>query len=574
MSFTSYALVIHDEDVYSHKAGISYLSMSVAGGLVLLMGIFILYDFSGTLLISEMADHIHDMGRFKYVISALIIAGFGVKASLFPFHVWVPKAYSAAPTPASAVLAGVLKKTGVFGIMIMTMVIFKGDLIVSSVLVVLGFLNILVGGFFAIFQRNVKRILAYSSMSQAGYIFVGIGLAGLLKEHGAVAVMGTLFHIVNHGLFKVLLFLGAGLIYMLLNDLSINKIRGFGRYKSKLKYIFLIAICGIVGMPGFNGYISKTLLHEALAEAHHMYHTDWFIVAEILFTLGSAFTAAYMCKLFVAVFVEKNEAFYGQYKDLIRKRAMVPMFVLSGAIMLIGMKPEMFINVFEVALSNLGYESHVSIEFFTMKPMGMALGTIILGIGIYMVFVRTMLYRVVEGKRIYVNPSLSWFQLEEHLYRPVVLAVFKVSSMVFKKIDRVVINFVEGTNNFVNGVAAWDGGRFKDLKLLDNIRIVKSRNIGIYNKTVAKVHEIDSDHMKDSLYSILDQAKAKVSETARIEKKHSSEDDEVQREEEYITLKSLIKKAHTDASGITYSIYLLAVVLVATIGVMFFVNGV
>jgi len=359
--------------------------------------------------------------------------------------------------------------------------------------------------------------------------------------------MGTLFHIVNHGLFKVLLFLGAGLIYMLLNDLSINKIKGFGRYKSKLKFIFLIGICGIVGMPGFNGYISKTLLHEALAEAHHMYHTDWFIVAEVLFTLGSALTAAYMCKLFVAVFVEKNKAFYGQYKDLIRKRAMVPLFVLSGGIILIGIKPEFFVNVFEMALGNLGYEGHVSIEFFAMKPMGTAMGTILLGIGIYAVFVRKMLYRVVEGKRIYVNPSLSWFQLEEHLYRPVVLAVFKVSSAVFKKIDRIVINFVEGTNNFVNGVAAWDGGNFKDFKLFENIRIVKFDKARSYNRVVDKTRAV---------------------------KNHLIEDNMQRHKEEYVTLKSLIKKAHTDASGITYSIYLLALVLVATIGFMFIVNGI
>ena len=188
MSFTSYALVIHDEDDYSHEAGDTYITMAVAGGLVLLMGLFLMYNYTQTLEISQLYDKIYTIGNMKYVISALIIIGFGVKAGMFPLHNWLPKAHPAAPAPASAILSGILLKTGIFGILVTSQIIMKGDIYISTAIFVLGLINMFLGGLLAIFQRNIKRILAYSSMSQMGYILVGIGLMGILKEHNAVAI--------------------------------------------------------------------------------------------------------------------------------------------------------------------------------------------------------------------------------------------------------------------------------------------------------------------------------------------------------------------------------------------------
>lgn len=189
-----------------------------------------MYDYTKTLSITELQVACQSLGNIKYLISTLIIIGFGVKAGMVPLHVWLPKAHPAAPAPASAILSGILLKTGIFGIII-TMEIMGGDFIIALVILVLGFINMFLGGLLAMFQRNIKRILAYSSMSQIGYILIGIGLMGILKEHRAIAVYGTLYHIINHAIFKVLLFMLAGTIYMVLHELSINEIGGFGKNK-------------------------------------------------------------------------------------------------------------------------------------------------------------------------------------------------------------------------------------------------------------------------------------------------------------------------------------------------------
>ena len=247
MSFTSYALIINDEDDYSHDAGNTYIIMAVTGGLILLMGLFLLYNSTQTLDISELRVKVSILGNIKYLIVTLIIIGFGVKAGMVPLHIWLPKAYPSAPTPATVVLSAVLAKTGIFGIILTIEVIMSGDFIISIIILVIGFLNMFIGGILAMMQRNIKRILAYSSMSQIGYILVGIGLIGILKENRIIAIYGTLYHVINHGIFKALLFMGTGTIYLVLNELSINKIGGFGIDKRVLKILFFIGMLSIIG---------------------------------------------------------------------------------------------------------------------------------------------------------------------------------------------------------------------------------------------------------------------------------------------------------------------------------------
>ncbi|WP_053954913.1 complex I subunit 5 family protein [Inediibacterium massiliense] len=452
MSFTSYALIIHDEDQYAHEAGKSYLAMAIGAGLVLLMGLFILYDYTGTLNISELGMKMKKIGNIQYLISGLMIIGFGTKASMFPLHVWLPKAHPAAPTPASAILSGILIKTGIFGI-IVTVWMIEIDETLSTILFVLGLVNMFLGGFLALFQRNIKRILAYSSMSQAGYILVGIGLYGLLKDHKSVAIYGTLYHIVNHAIFKVLLFMGAGIIYMVLHELSINKIKGFGKNKTKLKAVFFIGLLAIIGMPGFNGFISKTILHEALGVAHHMYHNIWFTIAEIIFTLSSSFTVAYLLKIFITVFVEKNEQYNGQLKHLVKKRAIFPMATLAGVIVYIGIFPNSISPILQKAIYIFGTSKYTPIHFYKPAYIISSIKTIFIGVLIYIIFVQKVLRKEVEGEKIYINPSLNWFNLERDLYKPVLVYTFRFTSAIFHFIDRIVVDFVYLTQGVIQSIS-------------------------------------------------------------------------------------------------------------------------
>ncbi|QZY55291.1 complex I subunit 5 family protein [Crassaminicella profunda] len=502
MSFTSYALIIHDQDEYALDAGKIYIGMAIAGGMVLLMGLFLLYEYTGVLNISQLGESIKVLGSMKYLISFLIIVGFGVKASIVPLHVWVPKVYPAAPTPASAVLSGVLLKTGLFGIMITTEILMQGDFMVSSVIFGLGLANMFLGGLLALFQRNIKRVLAYSGMSQAGYILVGIGLCGILKSHKAIAVYGTLYHMINHAVFKVLLFMGTGIIYMVLHEVSINKIRGFGKHKKILKGVFFIGLCAIIGMPGFNGFISKTLLHEALYEAYNLYPNTWMNLAKMIFTISSSFTIAYMLKIFVTVFMEKDEKYKGQLKDHIKKRALLPMVILSIAILYIGMKPESILVVLNGTVENFGITQGLEVHFYTASNIKSSFLTIFIGIGIYIGFVRGYLRRV-DGKEIlYVNPSLRWFNLERNVYAPVLKGTFLSTSVVFHVLDRAVVSSVHYIGDALKGFSGMKikGSSYREFstKKGEDCVIKEKRELYSLKEVIAKL----SRNMNSLMYSV------------------------------------------------------------------------
>ncbi|MEJ8553835.1 complex I subunit 5 family protein [Tepidibacter sp. Z1-5] len=464
MAFTSYMLVIHDDDVYSHEAGRIYLGMSIASGMITLMGILLLFDYTNTLNISEISSVIDSIGSMKYTIGFSLMIGFAVKACMFPLHVWLPKVYPASPTPATAVLSGILSKAGVYGIMIVSICIMKNDKLFCEVLLILSFMSMFVGGFLAIFQRNIKRILAYSSMSQIGYILMGVALIGLLGEHNEMAIYGSMYHIVNHGLFKVLLFMVAGIIYMILGELSINKIKGFGKHKNLLKGLFLIGMLGVIGMPGFNGFISKTMLHHALSES---FHGNKAILLEILFTICSSFTVAYLLKIFVAIFVEQNDEFKGQYKTKIKKRALIPMIILSISIIYVAINPSFLINIMNK--DNLFFDIHLSgdfdMKFYSIDNIKSSIITILLGAGIFMLFIRKYLLVEECGSRAYKNPSLNWVNIENDFYRPVCKLVYNILCIAFSAVDTFVVKIVKNTDRKIKKFANIE---MSNIKYTDN----------------------------------------------------------------------------------------------------------
>jgi len=493
MSFTSYALIINDEDDYSHDAGNTYIIMAVTGGLILLMGLFLLYNYTQTLDISELRLVVSGLSDIKYLIVTLIIIGFGVKAGMVPLHIWLPKAYPAAPTPATIILSAVLAKTGIFGIIVTIEVIMSGDFKISIIILIIGFLNMFIGGFLAMMQRNIKRILAYSSMSQIGYILVGIGLIGILKEHRTIAIYGTLYHVINHGIFKALLFMGTGTIYLILNDVSINKIGGFGINKHLLKIIFFIGVLSIIGMPGFNGFTSKTMLHEALIEAQHMYGGAFFKICEIVFIISSSFTVAYLLKIFVAVFIEKGNHEFEKVKAKISKSALIPMGILSLMSIYIGINPSAILHVLDKALKPFGDAHPITVNLYTLDNTKSSLVIILIGIIIYMGFIRKVLKKGEGTNWYYVNPTLNWISLDKHIYRPLGKSIIFISSFIFNIIDGAVVNSVTFVGNSIDSISKLEIDYGKSI-----MRRIRSRVINLFNiKDINKCSiDIDVDNLK------------------------------------------------------------------------------
>lgn len=421
MSFTSYVWVAHDERKDSLRAAETYLAVAVIGGMVMLMGLFLLYHQVGTLemdLLLE-ASRKCENKTVLYVAGGCMLFGFGAKAGMFPLHIWLPKAHPVAPAPASALLSGILTKSGIFGILVVSCNVFLHDKNWGSVVLWLGVVTMFGGAMLAVFSVNLKRALACSSMSQIGFILIGIGMQGILGEENALAVRGTVLHMVNHSLIKLVLFMAAGVVYFNLHKLELNDIRGFGRKKPLLMFSFLMGALSIGGIPLWSGYISKTLLHESIVEGGQT-------VVEWIFLFTGGLTVAYMLKLFVAVFVEKNQnqeamdASNGHYMN--GQTA----FALAGSAVILpvlGFLPYLTMNrLADLAQGFMHGEAPLeAVQYFAFGNLKGGLISIAVGVIVYFGFIRTCLMRKDEtGAKSYVNLWPSWLDMENLIYRPVI----------------------------------------------------------------------------------------------------------------------------------------------------------
>ena len=304
MSFTSWTWVIHTETKEALRAAETYLYVAVAGGLIMLMGLFLIYSAAGTLRFDELsAVQFAIPSGTKFAAGLCIALGFGAKAGMFPLQIWMPRSYPAAPTPATALLSSMLSKSGVFGIIAVTANLFPAgkESAWGDTLLILAVITMLMGAVLALFSKDLKRTLACSSMSQIGFILVGVAMYSILTEERGMAAAGATIHILNHSLIKQTLFVASGVIFLNLGTHSFDAIRGFGRGKPAFMIAFLAGACTVAGIPGFSGYISKTLLHEAIVEAGGYAWAEW------LFLIAGGFTFAYMAKLVFLLLIAKPE---------------------------------------------------------------------------------------------------------------------------------------------------------------------------------------------------------------------------------------------------------------------------
>ncbi len=411
LTISLYLLIIHDEDDYSHEAGEIYLNMAIFGGMVQLLGIFLLYAYTGTVYISEIGEAFSHLGLIKYLIALLVFVGYAVKASCFPLHVWLPKAHPAAPSPASAILSGVMLKCGVFGIIMIVKDFLQFDLNFRTLVMVIAFCNIIITGILAMYQRNLKRIMAFSSMSQIGFILLGVAL---LQPGHHYAAYGTLLYIINHSIYKVLLFLCAGVLMMISKDLSLNKIRGYGRGMWLLFIVFALGVLGLIAFPGFNGFLGKTLLYHSL-ELYVESHGAWAHLLLWLFELGSMITVAYSAKMITAIFTTPHEKLV---LDKPTKWIYFPLLLLGGLIIYEGTHPAQIMEILSIPAQQLGGMPHFEYHFYEAENIMHSLVITLFGILIYVFFINRVLLKEVDGRQIYINPSLEWISFEKMLYQP------------------------------------------------------------------------------------------------------------------------------------------------------------
>mgnify|MGYP001031226191 CR=1 FL=1 len=341
MTFAAYLLVIHEESREAVQAGSVYLYLSVIGGLFLLGAIFFLHHHLGHTEFLPSLDRIINKGVNPWWLFLVLILGFGVKAGMLPLHIWLPKAHPVAPAPASALLSALMIKTGAYGFLRFLFVIFTAPSAAGVfpiqeqfgyVFIWIGAVTMLGGALMALIHAPMKRILAYSSISQMGYILFSLGTGVMLGRRGAFGFAGAWMHMINHAFFKSFLFLLAGAVYLQTRELNLDKLGGLKKQMPLTFAFFLIAAASITGVPGFNGYVSKVLIHEGILEAYHFKGWPALLWLERIFVFTGGLTAAYISKIWLKTFLARPKRKWAQVKDLSREFTIV--FMIYTAVVL------------------------------------------------------------------------------------------------------------------------------------------------------------------------------------------------------------------------------------------------
>jgi len=276
-AIASYALVAFGCEAEELEAAFKYLILGTVGSAFILLGVTVLYSLTGHLNMAQVAARLPEVGATGPAVllaAAALLGGLALKAAMVPFHAWLPDAHPSAPAPISAMLSGVLiKAAGVYTIARIVFNVLGVSPHYAWVLILLGALSMVVGVFLAVGQWDFKRLLAYHSISQMGYVVLSFGVAaGLLAKGGSEAVagfclLGGLFHLFNHAAFKSVLFLSAGSIEQQTGTRMLKEMGGLTRRMPVTSFCCRVGALSISGVPPFNGFFSKLIIIIGLALA-------------------------------------------------------------------------------------------------------------------------------------------------------------------------------------------------------------------------------------------------------------------------------------------------------------------
>jgi proton-translocating NADH-quinone oxidoreductase chain N len=343
MCVSSYVLVAFRKTEWEPiEAGVKYLIMSAAGSATLLLGMSLLYGITGTLNFQGLASALTAAKQNVWLSMSflLILTGFGVKAAIVPLHTWLPDTYSAAPTSVSALLSGAVTETGVYAL---ARTLFSAFLAFqvqwSLVLAVLSIVTMTLGNITALLQKDVKRLLAYSSIAQVGYMLVGLAVGTQL------GLTGTFLQILNHALMKGTAFLCIGAIIYRTGTRQLDEIAGVGRKMPLTLIIFAISLFALTGMPPLNGFVSELTLFTSAVQAN----MAWLGIAIIL---NSILSAAYYLQ--VIRFLVRP----GMSEKLEKVKEaplimLVPIAIMAILIILLGVYPDPVLNLARKAAQSL-----------------------------------------------------------------------------------------------------------------------------------------------------------------------------------------------------------------------------
>lgn len=398
MSLSSFFLVIFENEKKEIlKAGIKYLIFMHISVIFIIIAFAMLSLKTGSYDFGTFTSVLQDNKIFTNTIFFLAFIGFGTKAGFVPFHNWLPDAHPAAPSHVSAIMSGIMIKTGIYGILrIITLINIPSKLIAFSVLLI-SVISALYGILYAISQYDLKRLFAYSSIENIGIIGIGIGtgMLGLTYGNSIVTFLGfsgAILHILNHSIFKQLLFLLAGSVYIKTHTRDIEKLGGLIKSMPISGILFLLGSIAICALPPFNGFISEFLIYFGMIQGLTI--TNFFVILALIFTIaGLAFvgTMAILCftKAYSIVFLGMPRSDTAAHvTNDVDKTMTIPMIILMILSLTIGLfpqhalqlisKPVNFISKASMELSAMPIEILQQISIFTIVLF--ALITVIIAI--------------------------------------------------------------------------------------------------------------------------------------------------------------------------------------------------
>lgn len=306
MSIPTYALAAFSKrDPISNEAAIKYFLFGALSSAILVLAIGLVYGVTGTTNIGEaivsMVNVQKDLVPVTLLALALFIAGFGFKMGLVPFHMWLPDAYEGAPTTIGALLAAGTKKAGfAAAIRVIVLATFVLHLDWATALAVIAVFTMTLGNLGALVQKSVPRILAYSSIAQAGYIMIGLALAPYSDQ----ALGGSLFHILNHAVMKSAAFIAVAAVSITLASYSLEKYRGLAKRMPITAIALSISLLALAGVPPLNGFWSKLVLfNAAIVTGPEIWWGPYLAIAGVL---NSALSLGYYAWIMRKMYMEES----------------------------------------------------------------------------------------------------------------------------------------------------------------------------------------------------------------------------------------------------------------------------
>jgi hydrogenase-4 component B len=381
MSLTSWALVVsHHREAENVRAGYIYLLMAGFGTLALLLAFGVLAGGSGHYDFAAIRA-VHPAASVASAVLLLALIGAGSKAGLVPLHAWLPLAHPAAPSHVSGLMSGVMTKVAIYGfVRIVFDLLGTPEWWWSMVVLGVGAPSAALGVLYALMQRDVKRVLAYSTIENVGIVFVGLGLALAFKAQAmnliaALAFTAALLHIFNHMAFKSLLFFGAGSVLNATGERDLEKLGGLIHRMPQTAFAMLVGCVAISALPPFNGFVSEWLTFQAILLSPQL--PPWglkLIVPAVgaLLALAAALAAACFVKLFGVSFLGRARTPIAAGAQEADRYSLAAMFALAALCLIAGIFPGLFIDALAPAVATMVGNSmphQASLEWLTIVPI-------------------------------------------------------------------------------------------------------------------------------------------------------------------------------------------------------------